>query len=123
MPRTPDASLPFRISDSVVREAVRLLKHGGLIAFPTETYYGLGVDPFNVEALQRLFAVKQRMPNKPILVLAAEQSQVSMLTADTPVVFKKLMAAFWPGPLTVVFPARSSVPRLLTGGIGTVGIR
>lgn len=83
MPRTPDASLPFRISDSVVREAVRLLKHGGLIAFPTETYYGLGVDPFNVEALQRLFAVKQRMPNKPILVLAAEQSQVSMLTAHT----------------------------------------
>jgi L-threonylcarbamoyladenylate synthase len=104
-------------------EAARLLCQGGLIAFPTETYYGLGVDPFNVEALERLFAVKQRQPNKPVLVLVAEQPQVTELVAEVPAVFRRLMTAFWPGPLTLVFPGRASLPSLLTGGTGNIGIR
>ncbi|RWX47515.1 Telomere recombination, partial [Candidatus Electrothrix marina] len=62
---------------AALNEAARLLRQGGLIAFPTETSYGLGVDPFNVEALERLFAVKQRQPDKPVLVLVAEQAQVT----------------------------------------------
>jgi L-threonylcarbamoyladenylate synthase len=100
-----------------------LLCQGGLIAFPTETYYGLGVDPFNTEALARLFAVKQRQPDKPVLVLVAEQAQVSELAAEVPAVLHRLMTAFWPGPLTLVFPGRASLPSLLTGGTGNVGIR
>ena len=111
-------------SDSAaLSEAARLLRQGGLVAFPTETYYGLGVDPFNAEALQRLFAVKQRQPDKPVLVLVAEQSQVTELVAEVPAVLRRLMAAFWPGPLTLVFPGRSTLPPLLTGGTGNIGIR
>ncbi|MGB5684638.1 MAG: L-threonylcarbamoyladenylate synthase [Candidatus Electrothrix sp.] len=104
-------------------EAARLLRQGGLIAFPTETYYGLGVDPFNIEALQRLFAVKQRQLDKPVLVLVAEQNQVVHLVAEVPDVMRRLMTAFWPGPLTLVFPGRSTLPPLLTGGTGNIGIR
>ena len=104
-------------------EAARLLCQGGLIAFPTETYYGLGVDPFNVEALERLFAVKQRQPDKPVLVLVAEQDQVTELAAEVPAVLHNLMTAFWPGPLTLIFPGKPGLPSLLTGGTGTVGIR
>jgi L-threonylcarbamoyladenylate synthase len=108
---------------AALSEAARLLRQGGLIAFPTETYYGLGVDPFNAEALQRLFAVKQRQPDKPVLVLVAEQAQVTELVAEVPAVLRRLMAAFWPGPLTLVFPGRSTLPPLLTGGTGNIGIR
>jgi len=111
------------VADSQIKEAVRLLKQGGLIAFPTETYYGLGVDPLNPEALHRLFQVKQRTADKPVLVLVADQSQLSLLAVSIPVDFNKLMAAFWPGPLTLVFPARTNLPELLTGGTGTIGIR
>jgi L-threonylcarbamoyladenylate synthase len=104
-------------------EAVRLLKQGGLIAFPTETYYALGVDPFNQQALQRLFRVKQRRADKAVLVLVADRLQVELLAESEPAPFAKLMAAFWPGPLTLVFPAKTTLPKLLTGGTGTVGIR
>ncbi len=104
-------------------EAVRLLQQGGLIAFPTETYYGLGVDPFNQQALQRLFRVKQRRTDKAVLVLVADRLQVQQLAESEPAPFTRLMDAFWPGPLTLVFPARSTLSTLLTGGTGTVGIR
>jgi L-threonylcarbamoyladenylate synthase len=104
-------------------QAARLLGQGGLIAFPTETYYGLGVDPFNVEALQRLFTVKQRQLDKAVLVLVAEQAQVVQLAAEVPAVLQKLMNHFWPGPLTLVFPGRATLPSLLTGGTGNIGIR
>ncbi len=107
----------------MLNEAVKLLRRGGLIAFPTETYYGLGVNPLNTEALQRLFAVKQRASEKPVLVLVAGEEQVSVLAAEVPAPFRKLMARFWPGPLTLVFPARPTLPELLTGGTGTIGIR
>ncbi len=108
---------------AALSEAARLLRQGGLIAFPTETSYGLGVDPFNAEALQRLFAVKQRQPDKAVLVLVAEQAQITELVAEVPAVLRRLMAAFWPGPLTLVFPGRSTLPPLLTGGTGNIGIR
>jgi L-threonylcarbamoyladenylate synthase len=111
------------VPDSQIKKAVRLLKQGGLIAFPTETYYGLGVDPFNTEALQRLFKVKRRGVDKAVLVLVADQFQVKRFADSIPADFNKLMAAFWPGPLTLVFPARSNVTELLTGGTETVGIR
>ena len=108
---------------AALAQAAHLLGQGGLIAFPTETYYGLGVDPFNVEALARLFAVKQRQPDKPVLVLVAEQVQVTELAAEVPAVLHKLMTAFWPGPLTLIFPGKPGLPSLLTGCTGTVGIR
>lgn len=110
-------------SEDALLKAAECLGQGGLIAFPTETYYGLGVDPFNRKALQRLFAVKGRAAAKPVLVLIENQTQVSLLAAQVPDALQKLMGRFWPGPLTVVCPARSDLPDLLTGGTGTVGIR
>ncbi|MGR0480988.1 MAG: L-threonylcarbamoyladenylate synthase [Candidatus Electronema sp. V4] len=110
-------------SAASAQEAARLLRHGGLVAFPTETYYGLGVDPCNTEALRRLFAVKRRAADKPVLVLVADQSQVPLLADEMPEPLRLLMNRFWPGPLTLVFPAKKNLPELLTGGSGTVGIR
>ena len=110
-------------SEDALIEAASCLRQGGLIAFPTETYYGLGVDPFNSKALQRLFAVKRRPAAKPVLVLVENQAQVPLLAAQVPAPLQKLINHFWPGPLTVVCPARPDLPELLTGGTGTVGIR
>ncbi|MCI5147672.1 MAG: threonylcarbamoyl-AMP synthase [Candidatus Electrothrix sp. AR3] len=106
-----------------IQEAARLLHQGGLIAFPTETYYGLGVDPFNVQALERLFALKQRPRGKPVLVLVADQSQLPLLVKKIPFDFQRLLGRFWPGPLTLVCPARPELPELLTGGRATIGVR
>ena len=110
-------------SDEGLQQAAALLARGGLIAFPTETYYGLGVDPFNTRALERLFAVKQRSPDKAVLVLVNGPAACSPLAAAIPPGFSLLMDRFWPGPLTLVCPARPDLPELLTGGTGTVGIR
>ncbi len=107
----------------LIKEAIRLLHRGGLIAFPTETYYGLGVDPYNRKALQRLFRVKQRTADKAVLLLVADCFQVNRIASTIPADFKPLMSAFWPGPLTLVFPASHSLPGLLTGGTATVGLR
>lgn len=93
------------------------------MAFPTETYYGLAVDPFNPLALERIFRAKLRPHNLPILVLVAEISQLHLLTDAMPPVYFRLIDHLWPGPLTLVCPALPSLPVRLTGGTGTVGIR
>ncbi len=111
------------VEPQLIEEAIRLLHRGGLIAFPTETYYGLGVDPFNLRALQRLFQVKQRVADKAVLLLLSDRSQVDRLASTIPADFNILMDGFWPGPLTLVFPAQPSLPALLTGDTGTVGLR
>jgi len=106
-----------------VSEAARLIKAGGLVAFPTETFYGLAVDPANGQALARLFAVKQRPPEKAILLLVADRSHLLELVQVVPPVYEELMRRFWPGPLTLLFPARKNLQPLLTAGTLTVGIR
>jgi len=100
-----------------------VLRQGGVVAFPTETYYGLAVDPFNPAALARLFALKQRPKGKAVLVLINDPAQLDLLVRQIPPPFPSLMARFWPGPLTLVFPARSDLSELLTGATGTVGVR
>ncbi len=111
------------VSPGTIREAVRIVRAGGLIAFPTETYYGLGVDPFNREALARLFAVKGRQRRKPVLVLVGGQDGIGSLARAVPEPYARIMDRFWPGPVTLVFQARPGIPDLLTGDTGTVGIR
>ncbi len=108
---------------SELTRAVAVIKRGGVVAFPTETYYGLAVDPFNHKALQCLFSIKQRPAIKPILTLISAASQLPYLAADIPPLFHPLMARYWPGPLTLVFPARPGLSPLLTAGSDTVGIR
>ncbi|WP_456384628.1 L-threonylcarbamoyladenylate synthase [Desulfolithobacter sp.] len=106
-----------------VEQAVSILRQGGVVAFPTETYYGLAVDPFNDQALKSLFTLKKRASDKPVLVLVREPEEIRSLVASVPPVYEQLISMFWPGPLTLVFPARPSLSRRLTGGTGTIGIR
>ena len=110
------------LSEEIDRAAA-LLRSGGLVAFPTETYYGLAVDPFNESALQRLFRVKKRPQVKPVLVLISGKGQLNILAENIPDIAIRLMDNFWPGPLTVVLPARSTISGFLTGRTSTIGIR
>ncbi|MFZ5764758.1 MAG: L-threonylcarbamoyladenylate synthase [Thermodesulfobacteriota bacterium] len=110
------------IPEERVDEAVDWIRRGGVVAFPTETYYGLAVNPFDEAAVARLFALKQRPSSKPILLLVEEAGQLGLLTDCIPPLYAPLMA-FWPGPLTLVFPARSALSPLVTGNTGTVAAR
>jgi len=109
--------------ESVIQKACSILKEGGLVAFPTETFYGLGADALNEQALKRVFALKRRDYAKPLLIIIAEKDQLHSLVSDIPAVAEKLMDSFWPGPLTIIFKAKKGLPSLLTGGTDTVGIR
>ena len=106
-----------------INKAGLVLQRGGIIAFPTETYYGLGVDPFNTTAVESLFRLKQRERHKPILVLVSDLDMLMQLVTTIPEQYQVLMKRYWPGPLTLIFPAKKEVSSLLTGESGTVGIR
>jgi L-threonylcarbamoyladenylate synthase len=107
----------------VIRRAGELIRHGGLVAFPTETVYGLAADAFNVQAVARVFEVKGRPADNPLPVQIASRDDASMLAAEIPDSARKLMDAFFPGPLTIVLHASPRLPRLVTAGTGKVGIR
>lgn len=111
------------MTEEDLAHACAVLQAGGVVAFPTETYYGLAVDPFNQAALSRLFALKGRSVDKPVLLIVDNVSQLSSLVADIPPSFPILMEKFWPGPLTLVFPGSASLPGMLTGYRGTIGVR
>ena len=106
-----------------LNRAVAVLNKGGVVAFPTETYYGLAVDPLNPLALNYLFTLKQRDLAKPILTLVDDRESLSSLVYEIPIVYLQLMEKFWPGPLTLIFKARINLPSLLTAGTSTVGVR
>lgn len=114
---------PELLREGDLAKAAAIITDGGLVAFPTETYYGLAVDPFNEQALARLFKVKQRPAAKPILALIDTRDQLRQLTDQVPRQFSSLMDQFWPGPLTLLFPAAASLSLILTAGTGTVGVR
>jgi L-threonylcarbamoyladenylate synthase len=107
-----------------IARAVEVLRAGGLVAFPTETVYGLGADAANPTALRRLFAVKGRPVDHPVIVHVARAAQLDVLGHDVPEVAHALAEAFWPGPLTLVVRRRADrVAAEATGGLDTVGIR
>jgi len=99
------------------------LDRGKVVAFPTETFYGLAINPFVGGALERLFTLKQRHPEKPVLVLIDQPARLTELVAAVPPLYATLMARFWPGPLTLIFPGRPNLPTGLTDAQGTIGIR
>jgi L-threonylcarbamoyladenylate synthase len=106
-----------------IRKVGRVILQGGVAAFPTETFYGLGADARNEEALQKIFQIKGREENKPLLLLIGDRDWLSGLVRNLPPVAGRLMEKFWPGPLTLVFEASPRLSALLTGGTGTVGVR
>lgn len=108
---------------SLCRAAGRVLTQGGIVAVPTETYYGLGVNPFDRRAVDRLVELKGREEGKPLLILIGEWAQLSTLVQKVPPIAQLLMNTYWPGPLTIVLAARPTLPDNLTAGTGTVGVR
>lgn len=100
-----------------------ILRQGGLVAFPTETVYGLGADATNARAVARIFKAKGRPPDNPIIVHVASRSQLSAFVVRVPTEAKILMDAFWPGPLTIILPAGRGVPEAVTAGLATVAVR
>jgi L-threonylcarbamoyladenylate synthase len=109
---------------SVLAERMRrVLGENGLIALPTESFYGLAVDPFNEQALTKLWQVKGRSKGKPVLVLLGEGSQLNPFVRNIPPAATVLTNAFWPGPLTIVFPAARGLSDAVTAGTRSVGIR
>ncbi|MCS7118442.1 MAG: L-threonylcarbamoyladenylate synthase [Archaeoglobaceae archaeon] len=104
-----------------LKRAVEILEKGGLVAFPTETVYGLGCDAMNEKAVERLFEVKKRPKNKPLIVGVADLSQVYEI-AEVNEIAEKLMRSFFPGPLTLIFK-KKKIPDIVTGGSKKVAIR
>ncbi len=100
-----------------------VIRAGGIVAVPTESSYGLAVSPFHDEAVNRLFRDKERAGDKPILVLIGDRAQLHSLIDAVPPAAELLMATFWPGPLTIVMDALSSLPHALTAGTGSLGVR
>jgi L-threonylcarbamoyladenylate synthase len=105
------------------REAARVIKAGGVIAFRTDTFYGLGADPLNATAVRRIWELKGREAGKPILLLISDREQVSRFVSAPSSKFYQLATSFWPGPLTLVGAAHSNLPEELTAGTGTIGLR
>ncbi|WP_263770575.1 L-threonylcarbamoyladenylate synthase [Propionivibrio soli] len=103
--------------------AVKLLQSGELVAFPTETVYGLGADAANPDAVARIFAAKGRPANHPVIVHLAGAGQLDQWARDIPPVAWELAEAFWPGPLTLILKRAPAVPLAVTGGQDTVGVR
>ncbi len=115
-------SFPESIGTSVDR-AVDCLRSGKIVAFPTESYYGLAVDPDNDSAVRRLYGAKCREKDKPLLLLVENIAQLDNIAEEIPKEYLPLMKKYWPGPLTLVFPAKPGVSQLITGSSGTVGVR
>jgi L-threonylcarbamoyladenylate synthase len=103
--------------------AVAALGRGEVIVFPTETLYGLGADALSFSAVEKVFQLKGRDPNQPFPVLVSDRSMLESLVAEIVPMAEKLMARFWPGPLTLVLPARPDIPRPLVNCTGGVGVR
>jgi L-threonylcarbamoyladenylate synthase len=104
-------------------EAARIISSGGLIAFRTDTFYGLGADPLNAAAVAKIRELKGREDTKPILLLISEMDQLERFVADRSRVFAQTAATHWPGPLTLVGAARPELPIELTAGTNTIGVR
>jgi len=107
----------------VIADAVAVLRRGGLVAFPTETVYGLGADASNPAAVAKVFAAKGRPADHPLIVHLAEASAIDAWARDIPDSARRLAAAYWPGPLTLILKRHARVPDAVTGGQDTVALR
>jgi L-threonylcarbamoyladenylate synthase len=114
---------PLHPEADLIDAAVRILERGGVIAFPTGSLYGLGADALNASAVDRVFAIKMRASDKPLLVLVPDRKDVFDLAAEVPPAAKRIMDRFWPGQVTIVFRALPGLPANLIADTGRIGIR
>ena len=121
-----EQTLPTRLIDpenkAELSEAAQLLRRGGLVAFPTETVYGLGANAYDPDAARRVYAAKGRPSDTPLIVHIAALETAEQIAHTTPL-FYRLAERYWPGPLTIILPKKDSIPTSVTGGLNSVGIR
>jgi L-threonylcarbamoyladenylate synthase len=110
-------------TENLLIEAREALDHGQVIGFPTETFYGLGVDAFNAKAVARLVTLKGRDPKSPIPIIVADEKMLSSVVTTISPVARRLIERFWPGPLTLVLPGNPGLPRPLLNCRGGIGVR
>ena len=111
------------IDMDTINQAGEIIRQGGLVAFPTETVYGLGADALNEEAAAKIYAAKGRPSDNPLIAHIADLEMLKPLVEEIPPVAEKLMDAFWPGPMTLIFNKSGLVPKGTTGGLNTVAVR
>jgi L-threonylcarbamoyladenylate synthase len=114
---------PEKPDPRIIARAAACLRAGGLVAFPTETVYGLGAHALDPAAVQRIFAAKQRPANDPLIVHVSAFEQLDVLVSRVPEAAARLAHRFWPGPLTLVLPRRAAVPDAVTAGLPAVAVR
>ena len=112
-----------RIDENIIEEAAEILRNGGLVAFPTETVYGLGADALQEEAARKTYAAKGRPSDNPLIVHIADYEDLRKIAVNIPAETDMLAAHFWPGPLTMIFEKSPAVPYGATGGLDTVAVR
>ena len=116
-------TLLFKETESDIKKAAEIIREGGLIAFPTETVYGLGADALNSEAVKKVYAAKGRPSDNPMIVHICQKEQIESLTPEITEDMRILMDNFWPGPMTMIVRRKPIIPDVTTGGLDTVGIR
>ena len=114
---------PKNPQSSKIRQAAKIIKSGGLVAFPTETVYGLGANALDAKSVKKIFVAKGRPSDNPLIIHIADMADLGMLADHIPSVAYDLMDEFWPGPLTLVLKKSKIVPKIITGGLDTVAIR
>lgn len=117
---------PLRIEQNKIKAVVEVLQKGGVIVYPTDTFYGLGASCFSERAVDRVYRLKKRKPSRPISILVSDADtvkEVKDIAVDIPSLFWKLISKFWPGPLTIVLKASAKLPKSLLGPNRTIGVR
>ena len=117
------ADMTNQIDEKAMKEAGEILKNGGLVAFPTETVYGLGANALDEQAAFRIYAAKGRPSDNPLIVHIAKMEDLCQIVKEIPEEARKLAEKFWPGPLTMIFQKKEIVPYGTTGGLDTVAVR
>ncbi len=115
--------MPSMVDEADFNRAVEILRGGGLVAFPTETVYGLGANALNRKAVRRIFAAKERPATSPLIVHIASFEMLTEVAASWPEQAQALAEKFWPGPLTLIVPKSEKIPDEVSAGLGTVGVR
>ena len=114
---------PTRPDPGAIEEGAQALRDGKLVAFPTETVYGLGANALDERAVTSIFEAKERPATDPLIVHIAHIGQLSLCAAHVPIAARRLGLAYWAGPLTMILPKRAAIPDVVTAGLGSVAVR
>jgi len=114
---------PLNPNEETMKKAAQVVKRGGVVVFPTETVYGMGANCFDVNAVLKIFQIKKRPTNNPLIVHICDFDQLQDLVVDSASRKTSILKTFWPGPVTFIFKKKSAVPKEVTGGLETIAVR